>query len=165
MITKDELIASLRHETKIIKHLAERIPTGTYDWRPTPGQRSMLELLRYLTTCGEIGARNLVTGNWDHVAAVEARAAEVSPETFAAAMDGQMQRLEELLADIDPVAASTTERSLPWGAPIKQGQGFVDMVVKPMAAYRMQLFLYAKQAGNHELNSANCWVGVDWKGA
>jgi hypothetical protein len=27
----------------------------------------------------------------------------------------------------------------------------------------MQLFLYAKQAGNDKLNTANNWAGVDWK--
>lgn len=27
----------------------------------------------------------------------------------------------------------------------------------------MQLFLYAKQAGNRDIWTPNCWVGVDWE--
>jgi hypothetical protein len=30
-------------------------------------------------------------------------------------------------------------------------------------AYRMQLFLYAKAAGNHAIQTPNCWAGVDVK--
>jgi hypothetical protein len=33
-------------------------------------------------------------------------------------------------------------------------------VLKTLVAYRMQLFLYAKQAGNADIGPADCWAGV-----
>lgn len=162
MITKEQFLASLRQETNIIKHLAAKIPADRMDWRPTPGQRSILELLRYLTIAGTLPAVNLVTNEWAHAEALSAEAEKVTPETFGEAMDAQMERLEEIVDGIDVADALEKDCTLPWGAPVKQGQGFVDMVLKCLVAYRMQLFLYAKQSGLSKLSSANCWVGVDW---
>ena len=92
MITKDQLLASMRHETKVMQHLATKVPPGTYDWRPTPAQRSTLELMKYLTTCGSIGVSFAVTGTWDMAQKLETEAESVTPETFHAAMDRQMAR-------------------------------------------------------------------------
>ncbi len=36
----------------------------------------------------------------------------------------------------------------------------VDNVLKSLVAYRMQFFLYVKQAGCSELATPDCWVGV-----
>jgi hypothetical protein len=163
VITKEQLLDSMRMESHIIKHLAEKIPAHKMDWRPTPGQRSIRELLQYLTLAAILPAKNLITNDWEHAEAMNAAAEKVTPETFAAAMDAQMEQLEELLADVDVASALETDRQMPWGAPVKQGAGFVDMVLKCLVAYRMQLFLYAKESGLTELSSANCWVGVDWK--
>ena len=41
------------------------------------------------------------------------------------------------------------------------GRALMDMPFRCLSGYRMQLFLYAKAAGNHDLNTANCWAGVD----
>ncbi len=165
MITKEQLLASMRHEIKIIKHLAAKVPADKLDWRPTPGQRSIGELLQYLTVSAEIPCVNLFTNNWDHAQAASAKAETVTPETFATAMDAQMDRLDELIRDVDVASALETDATMPWGTPVKQGQGFIDMPLKSLVAYRMQLFLYAKQAGVEGLSSANCWAGIDMPAA
>lgn len=161
MITKDQLLASMRHEVKIIQHLATKVPAGTYDWRPTPGQRSTLELMRYLTVCGSIGVTFAATGTWERAEKLEDESAKVTPESFHAAMDAQMALLEEVIRAIPDADLLTRDAKMPWGAPTKLGMGLIDMGVKPLAAYRMQFFLYAKQSGNSSLGPANCWVGVD----
>ena len=163
MLTKDQLLSSMRHETNVIKHLASKITPDLLEWRPTPGQRSFDELLKYLTVSAEIPCVNLFTGNWDHAEARSKLTESVTLDNFADAMDEQMNKLDELIRDVDVASALETDATLPWGAPIKQGQGFIDMPLKALVAYRMQLFLYLKQAGMSELNSANCWVGVDMK--
>ena len=50
MYTKENLIASVENEFRIIKHLAEKIPADTEGYKPTEGQRTTLELLQYLST-------------------------------------------------------------------------------------------------------------------
>ena len=49
VFTKSELIASLQHEVHILLHLAGKIDRAMLDYRPTPKQRSTLELLKYLS--------------------------------------------------------------------------------------------------------------------
>ena len=51
-LTKDELITSLQNEVRILQHLCTKIEPSMLDYRPTPKQRSTLELLRYLTSMG-----------------------------------------------------------------------------------------------------------------
>ena len=48
VLTRDELIASLQHEVRILVHLCSKIDPSMLDYRPTPKQRSTMELLRYL---------------------------------------------------------------------------------------------------------------------
>ena len=47
VLTKSELIASLQNEVRILLHLASKIDRGMLDYRPTPKQRSIIELLQY----------------------------------------------------------------------------------------------------------------------
>ena len=57
VLTKEELIASLQNEVRILVHLAGKVDKSKVDYRPTPKQRSILELLQYMTIMGP----NLVT--------------------------------------------------------------------------------------------------------
>jgi hypothetical protein len=46
VLTKEELIASLQHEIRILVHLAGKVDKSKLDYRPTSKQRSTLELLQ-----------------------------------------------------------------------------------------------------------------------
>src|SRR5215218_5434369 len=52
VLTKAELIASLQNEVRILLHLASKVEPEMRDYRPTPKQRSPLELLQYLSIMG-----------------------------------------------------------------------------------------------------------------
>ena len=52
VLTKDELIAALQKEVRILLHLVDKIDRAQLDYRPTSKQRSTLELLRYLSVMG-----------------------------------------------------------------------------------------------------------------
>ena len=160
MFSKQLLLDSCREEIDLIKHLGTKVPKGALDWRPTPGQRSTIELMRYLTAVGLSGATHCVTRNWDHAEAHTAEAEKVTAETFADAMDRQMARIEETLADFDESSAATTEAAKPWGPPTNLASLLIQTTLKPLVAYRMQFFLYAKQSGNPEINSMDCWAGM-----
>ena len=161
MITREQLIASMRHETNVIKHLATKVPAGQLGWRPTPTQRSTLELLQYLTTCALVPTRAMIAGNWDDAEALENASRDVTPENFAAAMDRQMQHVEDAIRGIAEKDLLTKPATAPWGIPTVLGISLVDYCLKPLVAYRMQLFLYAKESGSADLGPANCWVGRD----
>src|SRR5713226_6303952 len=54
VLTKDELISSLKREVRLLLHLASKVDPAKLDYRPTPKQRSVLELLQYMTIMGPI---------------------------------------------------------------------------------------------------------------
>jgi hypothetical protein len=162
MITKGQFLSSLRHETEVIKHLAAKIPPDGYGYRPSPAQRTMLELLRYMTRMAIVPAIHAVRGGWEHAEELERSAAEVTPESFDSEMDEQFRMLEELIEnEVDDREAETKPSTMPWGTPTTVGAGLMDMTLKCLVAYRMQLFLYVKAAGVADLGPANCWAGVD----
>src|SRR5688572_3334564 len=74
IISRAQLIDSCLHEIKCIKHIATKIPDDQYDYRPTSAQRSMTELLRYLTNCASAPLCNMRDGNWDAADAIEKEA-------------------------------------------------------------------------------------------
>ena len=65
MIDKDTLCGLMLKECDICVHLHGKIPEGTFDFRLSPGQRSTLELLRYLGYCGIAGIRVSAENSWE----------------------------------------------------------------------------------------------------
>ena len=63
VFSKDELIGALRHEVKILLHLAGKVDRAQLDYRPTAKQRSTLELMHTFEKVGlPDGVLNVVTG-------------------------------------------------------------------------------------------------------
>ncbi len=161
MITKEQLLHSMRHESAIIKHLATKVPADSLDYRPTPAQRSMLELMQYMTCMAIVPVRYILSGSWEGLESLEEEAGSITAETFVSEMDRQMGMIEEALADLDEAEAETAPATMPWGTPTTVSAALMDMVLKCFTAYRMQLFLYLKSCGLTDLGPAQCWVGVD----
>ncbi len=161
MFTPQAFLDSCAHETRVIVHLASKVSPDAYGWRPTPKQRSVHELLGYLTTCAIVPARAMVTGTWDDFETVGRQEKAVTPASFPWAMGRQLEALTALVRPIPEREFLEKDATLPWGAKAKLGPALVDTVLKALVAYRMQLFLYAKASGRHDLGPANCWIGVD----
>ena len=52
ILTTSELIAMLQHEVRVLLHLAGKVEPSMLGYRPTPKQRSTLELLQYMAIMG-----------------------------------------------------------------------------------------------------------------
>src|ERR1700694_5497160 len=52
ILTKPELVGTLQQEVRILLHLAGKVDASMLDYRPTPKQRSTLELLQYMAIMG-----------------------------------------------------------------------------------------------------------------
>jgi hypothetical protein len=68
VLTKEELIASLKHEVRILAHLAAKVDESQLDYRPTPKQRSTLELLQYIAIMGPAQVAIIKAGVFDRPA-------------------------------------------------------------------------------------------------
>ena len=149
------------HEIDVIKFLGAKTPPDKLDYRPSPGQRSALELLQYLTLCGHRIAEVVLTENWALREEYAKESELVTLETFAAAMDRQADRLRTLVAGIADEEWSTRTVRLPWGHETSVPGLLLNATIKFLVAYRMQLFLYLKAMGRTDLGTAQCWLGTD----
>jgi hypothetical protein len=161
VLTKSELIEALQTEVRILVHLASKADAAALDYRPTPKQRSTMELLKYLTMMGPVLAQAAKTGvfdldNW--TASEQAAAARTSEETIAALAD-QGDTYASLLGDMSD--ADFRAEVAPFGEKTTRGAFLVRWVLCGCAAYRTQIFLYLKSCGRDELGTSNLWNGVD----
>jgi hypothetical protein len=164
-LTKDELIATLRNEVRILLHLLGKVEPRMLDYRPTRTQRSMLELVQYMAIMGPaqirvikggVFNRDVLSSTWkpaeESAAAMTFQQAVIA---IAAQGDLYVRELgswtdEDFRADMDMFGNQTTRGAL-----------IVDLLVCGHAAYRTQLFCYLKSCGRDELNTMNLWAGMD----
>ena len=161
MLSKDDVLRMILEECDICLHLYGKVPAGGMDYRPTPGQRSTLELLRYLSHCALGGTRAMAEGNWDGYREGADAAASMTANDFPARMEAQKQALTVYLGDLTQEDVETRTATTPIGQEMRLEEALVQLPLKWMVAYRMQLFLHAKQAGNADIWTADCWAGVD----
>ena len=161
MVSKVEILSSISDEIKIIKHLASKIKAEHLGYQPSDKQRTMLQLLQYLTYCGMGSATTVVTGTRDHGKKMNEDSTKDTLNNFSAAMDDQMKHIVDILKDLDDHALNEKDSSQPWGVTQKAGAALINKSLKFLVGYRMQLFLYMKAAGITGLATSNCWLGVD----
>jgi hypothetical protein len=161
VLTKAELIASLKHEVQILLHLASKIDRVHLEYRPTPKQRSTIELLRYLSIMGPELVKAAKRGSFDRDAwmAAERAAAARSFDQTLDAIAAQAEDYQTLLAEVSD-AELRAEIEM-FGRRTTKGAFIVNLVLCGCAAYRTQLFLYLKACGREELSTMNLWAGAD----
>ena len=161
VLTKPELIAALQDEVRILLHLAGKIDPAKLDYRPTPKQRSTVELLKYLSMMGPALVQAAKAGAFDGAAwtAAEQAAAAQSYEQALAAIAAQPGAYAALLADvsdddlrveIDPFGAGkTSPRRLPGHPGPVQLRGLPHAVVPVPQGMRARGTQYLEPLGGH----------------
>ena len=165
VLTKEELIASLQQEVRILVHLAGKVDKSKLDYRPTHKQRSTLELLQYMAIMGPTQVAVIKAGTFNRAALssvwgpAEAAAKAMNFDQAVSAIQKQSDEYTRLFSawteadfrrEIDVFGTKSTRGSL-----------LVNLVLGGHAAYRTQLFCYLKSCGREELNTMNLWAGVD----
>jgi hypothetical protein len=165
VLTKEELIGSLQHEVAILVHLAGKVDPAKVDYRPTPKQRSILELLQYMAIMGPSILAIAKLGKFDRETAgavfqpAEAASKQMNFQQAVAAIRNQSGEYARLLADWTDADFRTGIDM--FGNKMTRGAMIVNLVLGGHAAYRTQLFCYLKATGRDELNTMNLWSGVD----
>jgi hypothetical protein len=165
VLTREELIASLQHEVHILVHLASKMDKTKLDYRPTPKQRSTLELLQYMAIMGPVQVSMIKAGVFTRAAF---SAAWSPAETAAKAMnfDQAVSTIQKQSDDYARFFSEWTESDFRsevdlFGTKSSRGKLLVELVLCGHAAYRTQLFCYLKSCGREELSTINLWAGVD----
>lgn len=161
VLTKQELIAALKQEIRILTHLCTKVRPEMLDYRPTPKQRSTIELLRYLTMMGPVLVPSIQAGTF---------LVDKWNESEAAAKAMDFHEVEKSLAGqadfYDTAIGAMSDDDLRAGIDLfgykgSRGGALVNWVLSGHAAYRTQLFCYLKACGRDELNTMNLWAGTD----
>ena len=165
VLTKEELIASLQNEVRILVHLAGKVDKSKLDYRPTPKQRSILELLRYMAIMGPTQVAVIQTGTFDRpTLSAMWGPAEAAAKTMD--YDQAVAAIQKQSDDYARILGAWTEADFRgdvdmFGNKYSRGAMLVNQVLAGYAAYRTQLFCYLKSCGRDELNTMNLWAGVD----
>ena len=166
MITKDQLEESMLRECDILVHLYTKLPDGALEYQPSAEQRTTLALLRYLAICAAAGIRCMSQGDWALFRGYVERVAEMPAADFPAEMERQKKEISDFFASVSEETLTTQEAPMPGGVvKLPLGVAILNGPFKWLAAYKMQLFLYAKAAGATELKTSNLWRGSDPKPA
>jgi hypothetical protein len=157
MITKEQYLSSLSNEFRIIKHLAGKVSPQQLTHKPTEKQRTLHELLHYLTHIFIAGADSVVTGDGD---AWKKYSGGEAPKLgdFSQMMDSQEAHVKELVSSLSE--DQMKEEVHMWGRTQSRAMHLLGLL-NIAVAYKMQLFLYLKQSGTENINTMNLWAGMD----
>jgi hypothetical protein len=157
MLTKEQYIESLIKELDIVKHLAEKIKEEQLGHKPTEAQRTMQELMHYLSYIFVAASDGIASGDKD---------------AYKKYVQGPMPTLENFIELIDKEEEAVVRMLTPlseeqlaeeidmWGRTQSRTLHLIGLL-KMAAAYKMQLFLYMKQSGTPDINTMNLWAGMD----
>lgn len=164
VLSTAELVAALQHEAQVTCHLASKVDPDQINYRPTPGQRSTIELLQYLTMMGPTLTAAIRGGGFD-VNAWTAAATTAGARDLTAAREALATHAQTYAEQVAKMSDADMRVEIElFGVVATRGAHLVVKVLAACAAYRMQLFLYLKASGQAELTSSNLWSGVDVAG-
>jgi hypothetical protein len=165
ILTTSELIAALQQEVRILLHLAGKVERSMLDYRPTPKQRSTLELLQYMAIMGPTQLTVLEHGVFDRptLSATWSPAdATAKKMSFDQAITAIGQQSDEYARRLGAWTDSDFRKEVDmFGRKSSRGALVITQVLNGHAAYRTQLFLYLKACGHEELSTMNLWAGAD----
>jgi hypothetical protein len=159
------LIAAFQKEIHILNHLIGKVDSTKIDYRPSAKQRSVVELIQYMTVMAPAMSESIKGGDFSR----EAMGAIWGPRDAAS----KAMNWEQAVAAIGRQSDEMTRMIGAWtdadfrseinmfGNDTTRGAALVNMVLCGYAAYRTQLFLYLKAMGREELNTINLWAGAD----
>jgi hypothetical protein len=162
MLGKEQLSGAMTKECDVAVHLFGKLPPDSFEYRPTPKQRSTTELLRYLSLCGIAGIQAMDQNNFALFQQIIDRNKDMKPDAFPAEMQKQKTEIENYFAGIDEKKLETQMTSLPGVGNVPLQVALLNGPLKWLTGYKLQLFTYAKAAGNESIGTANAWAGIDW---
>lgn len=160
MITKELFIQSLEHELRVIRHLASKIDISMLSYRPSETQRSLLELLQYMSYVFETSVEAIISKDGTIYRTRSEEASHMTLEQFDEKISSQSKKIRELVTSLTDEQLNEVVDM--WSVQ-PRSLHLLNSTLKWAVAYKMQLFQYLKAGGSLDLKTSNLWVGVDPK--
>ncbi len=160
MFYKQDFLELIESETVICKHIHSKMDVSNMEYRPAGNQRTTLELMQYLTICASGPTDALIKNDWSVIKEYREASHDVAFENFCERMNAQLQNVRERVGSLSDEDLQR-ETSTPFGTQPKLGRALVEMPLRFLAAYRLQLFVNAKACGVENMTTFNAWLGKD----
>jgi len=165
---------SIELELTICQHLYTKLDPKYADWRPLradgtphPEMRPTIHLMQYLCFIGRAMIRHLIdppadrSKSEDVIRELSAWSGEaVTFENFPERIEEEKKEIREALSKLTDADLTRITYHPNTRQDITLFEGLTNIQIKYFAAYRNQLFLYAKMCGAN-INTMNNWFGVD----
>lgn len=158
---KHQILNSIVREITIIEKLSTRVTSENENIKLFDEARSIKELLHYLTWCSVSTVHYYIEDNMtlqQSYQLYESKYSAYPIPQFRAAMYAQFKDIRTLFTKIEDHDLKTKQVKTAWGETMTMGEAMLHTTVKYLTAYRMQLFLSLKMAGEKDLNTIDCWV-------
>ncbi len=157
MITKEQYMGALTHELNIIKHLATKVKPGQMSYKPTEKQRTLGELMQYLTYVYSALTEAVVKDDKDIYMKHHDAATMPTLENFAELMDKEIAHVTEL---VTPLTEEQLNKEVDMWVTRSVAMHLLH-ALQNATAYKMQMFLYMKASGTENIGTMNVWAGMD----
>jgi len=165
MFSKQDIIASIATDHALIKHLHSKLTPEHLEYRPSEHQRSIKELLEYISRMTITMGTMLKEKAYNPEIAKEFRLTSESQNMitdFDAAMDAQFEFITDFINTATDEDMATEVDLFGTGMAMPIVMYFMNILFKNYSAYRMQLFHYMKDGLDMKhLNTANLRQGRD----
>ena len=140
--------------------MGEKIKPETFEFRPTPKQRSMHELMTFLSHIFGLAVDNIKNGNTtDALEIWKEKTPPVTLENFSELIKKQEQHIQQIVGAMSD--AELNEKVTLYGRERTRAMHLLNGPFKWAPAYKLQLFMYLKMNGQEHLNTMNLWAGMD----
>ncbi len=166
MFNRKEILDSIAVEHHIIKHLHSKLTAENLDYKPNEHQRSLKELLEYMSRMTFTMTAMLETKGSMWEKGKELKEASESKDMindFVSIMDEQYAYVTAYLEGASDETLNEVVDLFGMWNPLPIKTYFMNILFKNYPAYRMQLFHYMKNGlWMSDLNTMNLWVWMDW---
>ncbi len=161
MYSKSDLLHSLHHEFRVLKHLYEKVEEQDLLHKFTAKQRTIKELLQYLSHTISFTVKTVIAW-WEapmEYAAYQQMLDTTDVSKFPEYIDQQAHDVTEA---IEPLTDTQLQEEVTLRGVITAPRAVhLVNVFAQITAYKMQLFLQLKHTGKHELGTSNLRMGMD----
>jgi hypothetical protein len=158
MITKEQYIKSFVKELEIIKHLAEKVTKDMLEYRPTPGQRSTMELMQYLGHISGTAILSFIDPEKNNYMELAKARDLITFENFSSKIDEQIEIVKR---EVSILTGEQLDKEVAFFGMNEKLSMHLLSALKWITAYKMQLFLYIKANGVSHIGTSNVWGGMD----
>ena len=165
MLTKQNFIDSICFNFPLSATSEAKLVRKIFEFRPTPKQRSMHELMTYLSyifgaAMDNVKGDGMTSDNWKSASEIWKQSLPpVTMENFSDLIKKEEAHIKKVVGEMSETELN--EEVTLYGKSQSRALHLLNGPFKWAPAYKLQLFMYLKMTGQEHLGTGNLWAGMD----